>query len=174
MSEKPSLQKFKSTLEEIFGQKLTPEAELATDDFFNSWRDLFEGLKNESIRINVDMLFLSKNFPEYGQYKGWKGLSMIIILIGLVLFFFSWKIAVAALVLGIGISFYSKIAKSSAGRKFIDEIKKELNNNPSMGMAKICTHYIAGTIQLASQYGQAHWPVYPSSVFGGDVRFIQK
>ncbi len=37
----------------------------------------------------------------------------------------------------------------------------------------ICSHYIAGTIQLASQNGKAHWPAYPSSVFGGEAKFIQ-
>ena len=42
-----------------------------------------------------------------------------------------------------------------------------------MGMAKICSHYITGTIQLASQDGQAHWPAYPSCVFSGETKLIK-
>jgi hypothetical protein len=80
--EKPTLEQFKSTLKEIRGQSLTTEAAIAAHDFMNRWDDFLEGLKSESVRINVDM---SKNFPEYKQYKIWKGLSKIIIVIGLIL-----------------------------------------------------------------------------------------
>ena len=52
-------------------------------------------------------------------------------------------------------------------------MKQELNINASMDMAKICSHYIAGTICLSSLDGQAHWLAYPSNVFGGETKFIQ-
>lgn len=173
MSDKPSLQKFKGMLEELFGQSLTPDAELAANDFIDSWNDLIEGFKNDSIRMNVDMLFLSKNFPEYGQYKVWKGVGTIVFLAGIILLFISWKIAIAMIIIGFGFNIYSNKAKSSGGQKFAEKIKQEINSSASTGMAKICSHYIAGTIQLASQEGQAHWPAYPSSVFGGETKFIK-
>ncbi len=173
MSDKPSLHKFKDMLEELFGQSLTPDAELAANDFWDSWEGLIDGFKNGSIQMNVDMLFLSKNFPEYGQYKVWKGFGTIAMLAGLILLFISWKIAIAVIVIGLGLNFYSNTAKTSSGQKFTEEIKQELNSNSSMGMAKICSYYIAGTIQLALQDGYAHWPAYPSSVFGGEAKFIK-
>lgn len=173
MSDKPSLQKFKDMLAELFGQSLTPDAEIAANDFLECWDDLIDGFKKDSIQMNVDMLFLSKNFPEYGQYKVWKGFGTVVFLAGLILLFFSWKIAIAVIIIGFGLNIYSSTAKSSSGRKFAEKIKLELNSNSSMGMAKICSHYIAGTIQLASQDRQAHWPVYPSCVFGGETKFIK-
>ena len=119
------------------------------------------------------MLFLCNHFPKYGQYKVWKGLAIIAMLAGLILLFFSWQIAIAVIVIGLGLNLYCNTEKYSSGKKFTEEIKQELNSNSSMGMAKICSHYIAGTIQLASQDGRAHWPAYTSSVFGGEVKFIQ-
>jgi hypothetical protein len=173
MSDKPSPQNFKGMLEELFGQSLTPDAELAANDFLHSWDDLIEGFKKDSIQMTVDMLFLSKNFPEYGQYKVWKGFGTIVFLAGLILLFILWKIAIAVIIIGFGLNIYSNTAKSSGGQKFTEEIKQELNSNSSKCMAKICSHYIAGSIQLESQDGQAHWPAYPSSVFGGETRFIR-
>ncbi len=173
MSDKPSLHKFKKMLEELFGQSLTPDAELAANDFLDNWDDLIDGIKKDSIQMNVDMLFLSKNFPKYGQYKVWKGFGTIVFLAGLVLLFFSAKIAIAVIIVGFGLNIYSNKAKSSSGRKFVEKLKQELNSDSSMCMAKICSNYIAGTIQLVSQEGRAHWPAYPSCVFGGEAKFIK-
>jgi hypothetical protein len=167
--EKPTLEQFKSTLKEIRGQSLTTEAAIAAHDFMNRWDDFLEGLKSESVRINVDM---SKNFPEYKQYKIWKGLSKIIIVIGLILIAFSWKLAIPVVVLGIGLHFYGNIYKASVKRNFLETIKKELNDNPLLGMTKICEHYMAGTIQLTSSTGTAYWPQYPSNAITGEQRFI--
>ena len=168
MSDKPNQQEFKNMLEELFGQSLTPDAELAANDFLDIWNDLIDGFKNNSIRMNVDMLFLSKNLPEYGHHKVWKRVGTITFLAGIILLFISWNIAIAMIIVGFGLNIYSNKVKSSVGQKFTEEIKQEINSNSSTGMAKICSHYITGTIQLASQEGQARWPAYPSSVFGSD------
>lgn len=174
MSEgKPPVQKFQETISEVFGQPLTNQAEEASQDFWNHWNEILHSIDDDSMHINVDMLFLSKNFPEYGRYNVWKGLSIIVLLVGLILFIFSWKIAVATLIVGIGLRFYGNAVKSRGGQRFIEELKSKIIQHETKGMAKLCAHYIAGNIQLTSNRGQAHWPAYPSCVFGGEMKFIK-
>lgn len=172
-SQKPSLQKFQEQIEAVFGQSLTAAASLAAEDFWRNWFAFFDGISNDSIILNPDMLFLSRNFPEYRKYRFWKGLSLIAFLAGIILLFFYWKAGVIMLLLGVGSNFYSKFKKVADGREFIQVLREEVMQNPlSKGMAKLCAHYIAGDIQLASANELAHWPQSPSNVITGGIKFI--
>jgi hypothetical protein len=174
-SQKPSLQKFQEQIEAAFGQPLTSTASLAAEDFWRNWSAFLERISNDSITLNPDMLFLSRNFPEYGRYHIWKGLTITSLLIGAVLLFFYWPVGVILLLLSVGCYFFSKYKKVADGKRFIKGLRKELIQNPlSKGMAKLCAHYIAGTIQLESTDGRAHWPQYPSNVITGKIEFIPK
>lgn len=174
MSEsKLPLQEFQETISEVVGQPLTNEAEEASSDFWNHWDIILNSIYNDLMWINVDMLFMSKNFPERGRYYAWKGLSIIILLVGFILFIFSWKIAVAILIFGFGLRLCGNAVKSRDAQRFVEELKSEIIQDETKGMAKLCAHYIAGTIQLASNRGQSHWPAYPSCVFGGEIKLIK-
>lgn len=172
-TQKPLLQKFKEQIEAVFKQSLTSAASLAAEDFWRNWSVIFEGISNDSIIIKTDMLFLSRNLPEYGKYHIWKGLALISFLAGIVLLFFYWQAGVIIIVVGVCSNFYSKFKKVAAVKKFTEDMRKEIIQNPlSMGMAKLCAHYIAGIIQLSSAKGKAHWPQYPSNVITGEIEFI--
>lgn len=171
--QKPLLPKFKEQLGAIFGQSLTSAANLAAEDFWENWSAIFEGISNDWITVQPDMLFLSKNFPEYGRYHIWKGLSLIIFLAGIILLFFYWQAGVCLLILGFGLNYYSKYKRGSDGRRFVKNLRKEVIQNPqSKGMAKLCSNYIVGTIQLSSSKGDAHWPQYPSNIITGEIKLI--
>lgn len=171
--QKPLLPMFKEQLEAIFGQSLTSVANLAAEDFWGNWSAIFEGISNDWITVQPDMLLLSKNFPEYRKYHIWKGLSLITFLAGIILLFFYWQAGVCLLILGFGLNYYSKYKKVSDGRRFVKDLKKEVIQSPqSKGMAKLCSHYIAGAIQLSKGFNQARWPQYPSTVITGMIRFI--
>ena len=171
--QRPSLANFQEQLEKLFGQSLTAASNLAAEDFWENWSDILEGISNDWIMVRPDMLFLSKNFPEYRKYQIWKGLSIIAFLAGVILLFFYWQAGVCLLILGFGFNYYSKHKKVSDGRRFVKSLRKDVMQNPqSEGMAKLCSHYIAGIIQLSKGFNQAHWPQYPSNVITGMTRFI--
>ncbi len=171
--QKPSLANFQEQLEKLFGQSLTAASNLAAEDFWENWSDILEGISNDWIMVRPDMLFLSKNFPEYRKYQIWKGLSLIALLVGVILLFFYWQAGVCLLILGFGFNYYSKHKKVSDGQRFVKVLRKDVMQNPqSEGMAKLCSHYIAGIIQLSKGFNQAHWPQYPSNVITGMTRFI--
>lgn len=173
LSTKPPLQKFKEQIEAVFEQSLTSAASLAAEDLWRNWSAIFEEISNNSIIIKTDTLFLSRNFPEYGKYHIWKGLALISFFAGIVLLFFYWQTGVIIMVIGVCSNFYSRFKKVTAGKKFTEDLRKEIIQNPlSMGMAKLCAYYIAGIIQLSSDKGKAHWPQYPSNVIIGEIEFI--
>lgn len=172
-TQKPPLQKFKEKIEAVFEQSLTSAASLAAEDLWRNWSAIFEEISNNSIIIKTDTLFLSRNFPEYGKYHIWKGLALISFFAGIVLLFFYWQAGVIIMVIGVCSNFHSRFKKVTAGKKFTEDLRKEIIQNPlSMGMAKLCAHYIAGIIQLSSAKGKAHWRQYPSNVITGEIEFI--
>ena len=172
--QKPSLQQFQKQIETLFMQSLTSTANLASKDFWENWSKFYEGISKNSIRINVDMLFLSRSFPEYRKYNVWKGLSFIILLVGIILLFFYKQVGIILLIFGVSCYFYSKDRKITDAKKFANGLRKDIMENPfSKGMAKLCAHYIAGIIQLASANQRANWPEYPSNVITGEKSFIK-
>lgn len=170
---KPSYQDFKSTLEEIFGQNLTDRADLATKDFWNNWDDLYGQLKQGLIVINVDALMLGQKLPEYKKYHPIKGAAKLIFLAGIVTLFFNWKIGLGVIGLGVIINIYGSTVKNRTKTDFAENILTNINeDNLKEGMGTLCSHYIAGTVQLNGDNGKAHWPQFPSNVLTGDTDFI--
>ncbi len=173
-SSKPSLENFNEQIENIFQQSLTKQAKDAAQDFWNKWQELLVGFLTNEIKINVDMLILSKNFPEYAKYNQWKGFGLLSIVLGIVLLFIHFFSGSIAFLIGVALYYYSGLVKQNDGKSFqnklLNNVKKNANDN---GMAELCAQYIAGTIQLASDVNSAHWPQYPSCVITGNNDFIQ-
>lgn len=170
-----SLIEFIERLQELLGQPLNDRAALVADDFFRHMDAIRAGITSGEIRIGVDMLFLSLNFPEYKRYQAWKGIGWLLLPVALIVFFFSWKISV--LIIAASLLFFAlgSYKRHSDGRSFQVELVEGASNEGSPdGMAKICAHYIAGTISFLTPSFQAHCPLYPSTVFTGEHRFIEE
>lgn len=172
-SKKPSLSKFQQQLESVFGQPLTSDARLVSEDFWRNWGEFHKGIFDGSICINVDILSLSRSFPEYGKYKIWGGLSIVCFFVGIIMIFFFWPVGVVLLLGGIGFKQLGKYIRISNGKKFVTGLKKEIIEISELeGMANLCAHYIAGNIQITSKNYSAHWPQFPSSTLNGGEKFI--
>ena len=170
---KPPLTEFTRQIEDIFSQPLTPAASIAADDFWQNWTDLVEGVSENSIRVNVDMLMLGIKFPDHGKYHIWKGLGIVVSLIGIILLLFIWQVGIIFLIIGFSSRLYGGYVRNKGGREFTDALIRDVRQKPSSnGMANLCAHYIAGTIALVSVYGRACWPQYPSCVISGKLNFI--
>jgi hypothetical protein len=172
--DKPSLDEFKANIEEIFGQKLTTPAAHAAEDFWNNWSSFSSLISRRSLSAGVDMLMLTHNFPEYKRYNIWRGAGIVIFIIGLVCFFFSWMIGIVVVAFGAGFYYWGGRVMVNDAKNFAEKLMKEATLNPSRGgYAELCAHYIGGTIQLVSASGSAHWPQYPSNVISGERTFIE-
>lgn len=172
--DKPTLSQFKQQISGLFGQPLTLAASEAAEDFYRNWDTIFDGVTHDSIRTNVDVLALARQFKQYGKYHIWKGLGMLLVVTGLVLVFFLWQLATVVVVAGVCIYLLGDYVRVAEGRKFSLNLIDGIKRNPSdTGMAALCAHYIAGTIELASDNARAHWPQHPSDVLTGNTSFIQ-
>lgn len=69
MDNKPSVNEFIIEIEHEFGQPLVPRAELAVIDFLDYWTEILNGIKEERLKILVDMLMLHHNFPKIGSKR---------------------------------------------------------------------------------------------------------
>lgn len=171
---KPSLENFYEQIEKLFQQTLTKPARDAAEDFWNKWQELLDGISNNNIRINVDMLMLFKKFPEHTKYNQWKGFGILTTVVGIVLFFIHLFSGSIVFLLGVGLFYYSRKVKLNDGQTFQEKMKKNVIENANdNGMADLCAQYIAGTIQLVSNINSAHWPQYPSCVVTGENDLIQ-
>ena len=174
MSEsQPSLDEFKSELEGLFGQPLTEPAEAAAKDFWENWSSFSLAISNRSLAVHTDALRLGMQFPEYKRYHVWKGTGTVALLVGLVTVWFFWPVGVAFIVGGIALHMWGSRVRYRDASDFAENLMKEATLNPAKGgYAGLCSHYIAGTIQLASPQGAAHWPQYPSDALTGTRSFI--
>lgn len=169
-----SLIEFFERLQELLGQPLNDRASFAAEDFFRHMDAIRAGINSDEIRIGVDMLYLSLNFPEYKGYQAWKGVGWILLPVALIVFFFSWKIS--AFIIGVSLFFFAlgRYKRYSDGRSFQLELVEGAKEGGLDGMAKICAHYIAGTVGLLTPTFQAFCPVYPSTIFTGEARYIKE
>ena len=168
-----SLDDFKSLLTDLFGQPLNQEAEVAARDFWQNISAITEGVSQGSISIYPDFIFLARDFPEYKKYAVWKGLAILIFLISLLVFIFSWKIAIFILALSVVCHIIGNLQRRVSGQKFVSGIKTSIMaRDVSKGVGKLCAHYIAGHVLLVSNIGRAHWPRFPSAVLTGKQDFI--
>ncbi|MFP3873742.1 MAG: hypothetical protein ACLFV1_04735 [Thiohalophilus sp.] len=170
----PTFDEFKNNIEELFGQQLTGPASVAAEDFYNNWSSFGALIENRSLSAQVDALRLGLNFPQYKRYHSWKGAGKLLFILGLVIVWFYWSIGVVLLAIGVGLHLWGGRIQHNDAKNFAEELMKEATLSPATGgFAKLCSHYIAGTIQLASPSGIAHWPQYPSNVITGEQSFIQ-
>ena len=169
-----SLIEFIERLQELLGQPLNDRASLAAKDFFRHMDAIRAGINSGEIHILVDMLYLSLQLPEYKRYQAWKGIGGILLPVALVVFFFSWKISV--FIIGASSFFFalSSYKCHSDGRSFTLELVKGAKEGGLDDMAKICAHYIAGTVGLSTSTFEAFCPLYPSTVFTGEHRYIKE
>jgi len=169
-----SFEEFKKTLEDVFGQPLNEKASLAAADFWRHMSRIRNGIRTREISILVDMLFLTRQFPEYKRYHAWKGLAIVLIPVALVAFFFHWQFGVVAVLVSFGARTYGNRIKQSDASQFASELVNGITQSDSIvPIAKICAHYIAGTIALVSHRINVHWPLYPSCVLDGTKRFVE-
>jgi hypothetical protein len=169
-----SLIEFIERLQELLGQPLNDRASFTAEDFFRHMDAIRAGINSGEIRIGVDMLYLSLNFPEYKRYQAWKGVGWILLPVALIVLLFSWKIS--AFIIGISLFFFAfgSYKRHSDGRSFQIELVEGAKEGGLDGMAKICAHYIAGTVGLLTPTFQAFCPLYPSTVFTGEHRYIKE
>lgn len=170
----PTIDEFKKNIEELFGQQLSEPATVAAEDFYNNWSSFSSLIENRSLAAQADALRLGLNFPEYKRYHLWKGAGKILFVFGFVIVWFYWPIGAALLAIGAGLHLWGGRVLFNDAKNFTEELMKEATLSPiTGGFAKLCSHYIAGTIQLASPSGTAHWPQHPSNVITGEQSFIQ-
>lgn len=169
----PSLDEFKTEIEALFGQSLTEPASEAAEDFWEHWPSFSSLIAQRSLAVHVDALRLGMNFPQYKRYHVWKGAGKIVILLGIVSVWFLWQLGAVLLTAGIGLHLWGGRVKFKDAKNFAEELMKEATLNPSeAGYARLCAHYIAGTIQIVSSAGSAHWPQHPSNAVTGERSFI--
>lgn len=169
-----SINDFKNLLTDLFGQPLNQKAEVAALDFLQNISFIAEGISQDSIIINVDVLSLARAFPEYKTYQVWKGISILLFIIALPIFIFSWKIALIIIAAGIVFHVIGNLKRRVTGQRFVAGIKAAIvAGDMSRGLGNLCAQYIAGNVQLASDIGRAHWPQIPSDVLTGKQNFIK-
>ena len=168
-----SLDEFKTKIEAFVGQSLSEPASEAAEDFWEHWSSFSSLIAQRSLAVHVDALRLGMNFPQYKRYHVWKGAGTIALVLGIVSVWFLWQLGAVFIAAGIGLHLWGGRVKFKDAKDFSEELMKEATLNPSeSGYARLCTHYIAGTIQLVSPVGSAHWPQHPSNVVTGKRSFI--
>ncbi len=169
----PTADEFKKNIETIFGQQLTTSAATAAEDFHHNWSSFRLLIANHSLSVQVDPLQLGLNFPEYKRYHIWKGFGKLLFILATVTIWLNWVIGAALITIGIVLHFWGGRIQFNDAANFAEEVMKEATLSPYKGgFAKLCAHYIAGTIQLAAPSGSAHWPQHPSNVVTGKQSFI--
>lgn len=171
--DKPTLDEFKANIETIFGQQLTGPAIKAAEDFWSNWTSFAALISARSLTVHVDALRFSRNFPEYKRYNTWRGAGIITFIVGIISFFFSWKIGAVITAFGAGFYYWGGRVRFNDAKNFAEKLMREATLNPSSGgYAGLCANYIAGIIQIVSPSGSAHWPQYPSNVTNGERTFV--
>lgn len=171
---KPTVSEFKEQLESHFGQSLNSRADEAAEDFWNYWELFSNSVKNQDLNPLVDFLYLGINFPEYKRFHAYKGLGKILIVVGLITLFISWKIGVVILVIGFFANTYGDKKKRMDGQQFYDDLMSAITTNPNeQGFSKLCSYYIGGIVKLVTSNGEAVWPQHPSNAVTGDHTTIR-
>lgn len=169
----PSLDEFIADVEAMCGQSLTGPASEAAEDFWEHWSSFSSLIAQRSLALHVDALRLGTNFPQYKRYHAWKGAGTVVLLLGILSIWFLWQLGAALIAVGIGLHLWGGRIKFNDANDFAEELMNEATLNPSDGgYARLCANYIAGTIQLASPAGSAHWPQLPSNVITGEQSFV--
>jgi len=172
---KPTLTELISKLEEQFG-KLTPAAEHCAEDFHENYQDFIDSFRSNTIIIIASPTMLANKLqePKYMRYRTFGGLSILLIIAGLITLFFNWKIGLGLIVSSFIAKFISSKMKNSSSKNFARDITSKVNEKSDEGMFDICQYYIAGILQLASSRGRAHLPLIPSYSLTGIKEFARR
>ncbi len=172
---KPSLDELIIKLEEKFG-KLNPQANHCAEDIFKNYENFIESISSNEIIIvaSPNMLADKLQEPKYTKYRTFGGLSILMVIIGIVTLFFNWKIALVIFILAYILKKISSNLKFKSSQNFAKELTSKFSINPHEGMFDICQYYIAGILQLASSKGRAHLPLLPSYSLSGIETFAKR
>jgi len=165
---KISLDQFISLLEDKYGQPLSPLAKIGAEDFWKYLEKINDGILSDKIDMTIDMFSIAQAFPEYGSHKIWKGLSILLIIIAIPLFFYNWVIGATFIGLGGVVKMVGNIVLRSNGQRFVREIVEAMRNkNVQSGLRNLCAYYLSGMVQFSSERGSSQWPHFPSNVITG-------
>ena len=171
----PSLDEFIAQIEVLLGQSLTQPASDAAKDFWEHWSSFNAQIAQGSLTVHLDALLLGENIPQYKRYHIWKGAGKVAILLGIASVWFVWQLGVLFTCVGIGLHLYGGCIKSNDAKKFSVDLMREATLYPSdSGYARLCAHYLAGTIRFESSVGSAHWPQFPSNSVTGRGSFVSE
>lgn len=172
---KPTLTELISKLEEQFG-KLNSQAEHCAEDFHENYEDFISSIQTNNIVIiaSPNMLASKLQEPKYTRYRTFGGLSILLIIAGIITIFFNWKIGLGLIVGSFLAKFLSSKMKSNSSKNFALELTSKINKKPDDGMFDVCQYYIAGILQLASAKGRAHLPLIPSYSLTGVEEFARR
>lgn len=152
-----------------------PQNVITIFDFYDNWKHFQTGIKNNSLSILVKPEYFKKTSLQCEREFLWKWLSILVIAVGAVMFFINLMAGLLLLIPG-GISYYlvsemKKIVSDSLVQEFTERV---MNGKNFEALIDLTISYISGTIKFSSPHGSSKWPQYPSCVFTGQKRIIQK
>lgn len=159
---------FKALLEKQFGQ-LTPQAKHCAEDFYAHYDLFINSFQEGKIQLFTSPHLLARKLPSKTntKYQTFNGLAILLGLIGIILFFFNWKIAVMTIVISALSKFYSNYLKNKNAQNFTNNIIEKIVINEFDGFFDIAQYYIGGIIQIRTTVGFAHLPLLPSTSLTG-------
>lgn len=171
---KKNYQDFILLLEKQFGP-LTPQAEHCAEDFYENYDLLISKFKDNSIQLFASSNVLAQKLPSQNntKYQTFNGLTILLVIVGIILFFFNWKIALLAIAISFCSKYYSNYLKNKNSTNFTDNIMKKISQNEFDGFFDIAQYYIAGIIQIRTNLGSAHLPLLPSSALTGTENYAR-
>ena len=152
-----------NSLEKQFGP-LTPQAKHCTQNFYDNYEEFIYGFKTGSLEIVTSTSVLARKIPisKYTSYHNYAGLSIILGIIGIILIFFYWQIAMVNIAVALLLGIVARYKKNKVAKEFSDEIFKIFKVNDYDGFFNVVQYYISGIIQIRSEIGAAHLPLLPS------------
>lgn len=173
---KKSLDELIHSLEQQFGT-LTPQAKHCAQDFYENYEDFVYLIKYRSFIVVTSAPVLAQKIPigKYTSYQKYGGLSMLLGIIGVILIFFYWKIAISLLATSFLLKIIARYKKNKVAMDFSNEIIEKFLISDYEGFFDIVQYYIAGIIQIQSQTIPiaAHLPLLPSVVLTGIVKYAE-
>lgn len=169
---KPTFNEFLIQLENKFG-KLTPQAMHCAEDIYEYYEQIVEAFNSNKMSVITSPQVLSRKIPNLSKYQNVAGFSILLAIIGFIVIFFNWKIAVGILVFSFLLKIIARYMKNKIAIDFSSNIVNKFLINENEGIFDIAQFYIAGIIQLKSNVGYAHLPSLPSNSLTGNNSFAR-
>jgi len=152
-----------------------PQNLIAIYDFYDNWKHFQSGIKSHSLSILVEPEYFKKKSLQHERENLWKWLSILVIAVSAILLLINWMAGLLLLIPG-GIFYYfvDRMKKRASDRLIQDLIKRVISGKSFEGLIDLTIIYISGIIAFSSPQGSSKWPQYPSCVFTGQNRIIQK